>query len=126
MDPAARAAALDDLAASLRERLIAEAGEGGGALPRPLPAPGDPAAARLCDAGRRAGWGVTVVTPPLSLDGPVLTIRRFRPRGFSDDDLVALGTWSVPLRTFLAKAVRARLNILVTGGTGSGKTTTLN
>src|SRR4029434_6281055 len=46
--------------------------------------------------------------------------------GFSDEDLVGLGTWSPPLRDFLARAVNARLNILVTGGTGSGKTTTLN
>src|SRR3954468_4101786 len=80
----------------------------------------------LCDARLPDGSRVNVVIPPLALDGPVLTIRRFRRRGFSDEDLVALGTWSTPLRGFLAKAVRARLNILVTGGTGSGKTTTLN
>src|SRR3954468_9462764 len=80
----------------------------------------------LCDARLPDGSRVNVVIPPLALDGPVLTIRRFRRRGFSDEDLVALGTWSTPLRNFLAKAVRARLNILVTGGTGSGKTTTLN
>jgi pilus assembly protein CpaF len=80
----------------------------------------------LCDARLPDGSRVNVVIPPLSLDGPVLTIRRFRRRGFSDEDLIALGTWSRPLRDFLAQAVRARLNILVTGGTGSGKTTTLN
>jgi pilus assembly protein CpaF len=56
----------------------------------------------------------------------VLTIRRFRPRGFSADDLVALGTWTAPLRELLGQAVRSRLNLLVSGGTGSGKTTTLN
>ena len=80
----------------------------------------------LCDARLPDGSRVNVVIPPLALDGPVLTIRRFRQRGFSDEDLVELGTWSPPLRDFLARAVRARLNILVTGGTGSGKTTTLN
>jgi len=80
----------------------------------------------LCDARLPDGSRVNVVIPPLALDGPVLTIRRFRQRGFSDEDLVALGTWSPPLRDFLARAVRARLNLLVTGGTGSGKTTTLN
>src|SRR5690349_19167719 len=80
----------------------------------------------LCDARLPDGSRVNVVIPPLALDGPVLTIRRFRQRGLGDEDLVELGTWSVPLRDFLARAVRARLNVLVTGGTGSGKTTTLN
>src|SRR3954453_16010042 len=80
----------------------------------------------LCDARLPDGSRVNVVIPPLSLDGPILTIRRFRRHGFSDADLVELGTWSPPLREFLAQAVRARLSILVSGGTGSGKTTTLN
>jgi len=69
---------------------------------------------------------VNVVIPPLALDGPVLTIRRFRPRGLSADDLVAGGTWPAALRDLLGAAVRRRLSILVSGGTGSGKTTTLN
>ena len=80
----------------------------------------------LCDARLPDGSRVNVVLPPLAVDGPVLTIRRFRPRGFSADDLVALGTWTAPLRELLSQAVRARLNVLVSGGTGSGKTTTLN
>jgi pilus assembly protein CpaF len=80
----------------------------------------------LCDARLPDGSRVNVVIPPLSLDGPVLTIRRFRRHGFSDADLVELGTWTPPLRDFLAQTVRARLSILVSGGTGSGKTTTLN
>ena len=210
MDPAARAAALDDLAASLRERLIAEAGTAEGDLHDriralvdreaalldaaaraelvarvaersfglgPLePLLGDPdvdevmvngpgavwverrgqvertdvafatdedvrhaierilaplgrrvdEAEPLCDARLPDGSRVNVVIPPLALDGPILTIRRFRRHGFSDADLVELGTWSPPLRDFLAKAVRAHLSILVSGGTGSGKTTTLN
>jgi pilus assembly protein CpaF len=210
MDPTARAAALDHLAASLRERLIAEAGSADGDLHDriralvdseaalldvgaraelvarvaersfglgPLePLLRDPAvdevmvngpgavwveragrieradvafatdeevrhaierilaplgrrvdeAEPLCDARLPDGSRVNVVIPPLSLDGPVLTIRRFRRHGLGADELVELGTWSPPLRDFLAQAVRARLSILVSGGTGSGKTTTLN
>jgi pilus assembly protein CpaF len=80
----------------------------------------------LCDARLPDGSRVNVVLPPLAVDGPVLTIRRFRPRGFSADDLVGLGTWTAPLRELLGQAVRSRLNVLVSGGTGSGKTTTLN
>jgi pilus assembly protein CpaF len=80
----------------------------------------------MCDARLPDGSRVNVVIPPLALDGPVLTIRRFRRRAFTPDELVDIGTWTAPLQTFLASAVRARLNILVSGGTGSGKTTTLN
>ncbi len=80
----------------------------------------------MCDARLPDGSRVNVVIPPLALDGPVLTIRRFRRRAFEPRELVGIGTWSEPLSTFLSAAVRARLNILVSGGTGSGKTTTLN
>jgi pilus assembly protein CpaF len=69
---------------------------------------------------------VNVIIPPLAIDGPVLTIRRFRRRGFDAEELVAQDTWTAPLREFLEAAVRARLNLLISGGTGSGKTTTLN
>ena len=79
----------------------------------------------LCDARLPDGSRVNVVLPPLALDGPVLTIRRFRPRGFGPDDLVAHGTLAPPLLDFLGRAVRARCTLLVCGGTGSGKTTTL-
>ena len=79
----------------------------------------------LCDARLPDGSRANVVIPPLALDGPSLTIRRFRRRTLGPDDLVALGTWSPPLRDLLRRAVRARCNILVSGGTGSGKTTTL-
>ena len=210
MDPAARTAALDDLAGSLRERLVARAGEEDGpdaqagirALVEREAALLDPAdreelvarvaersfglgplepllrdpevdevmvnglrpvwierggqveetevrfgseadlrhaierilaplgrrvdeAEPLCDARLPDGSRVNVVLPPLALDGPVLTIRRFGLRSLGADDLVALGTWPAALREFLAAAVRARLTILVCGGTGSGKTTTL-
>jgi pilus assembly protein CpaF len=80
----------------------------------------------LCDARLPDGSRVNVVIAPLSLDGPVLTIRRFRPRGFDAADLVDNGTWTPDLRDLLAAAVADRANVLVSGGTGSGKTTTLN
>lgn len=80
----------------------------------------------LCDARLPDGSRVNVVVAPLALDGSVLTIRRFRPRGFGPDDLVANGTWAPRLRDLLHAAVRARCNVLISGGTGSGKTTTLN
>ncbi|MEP6952885.1 MAG: CpaF family protein [Solirubrobacteraceae bacterium] len=80
----------------------------------------------LCDARLPDGSRVNVVIPPLAVDGPALTIRRFHTRGLGADDLLALGTWSRALHDLLARAVRARRTILVSGGTGSGKTTTLN
>jgi pilus assembly protein CpaF len=80
----------------------------------------------LCDARLPDGSRVNIVIPPLAPDGPILTVRRFRARGLSADDLVAARTWEPPLRDLLARAVRARLSVLVSGGTGSGKTTTLN
>src|SRR4051812_4337829 len=83
-------------------------------------------ASPLCDARMPDGSRVNVVLPPLALDGPALTIRRFRRRGFGPEDLVANGTLTRPLLDFLARAVRARATVLVCGGTGSGKTTTLN
>ena len=79
----------------------------------------------LCDARLPDGSRVNVVLPPLALDGPLLTIRRFRPRGFAPDDLVAHGTVTPPLLDLLGRAVAARCTLLVCGGTGSGKTTTL-
>ena len=80
----------------------------------------------LADARLPDGSRVNVVLPPLALDGPSLTIRRFRRRGFSAGDLVAHGTVPQLVLDFLGRAVAARCNLLVCGGTGSGKTTTLN
>ena len=77
--------------------------------------------ARLADGSR-----VNVVIPPLALDGPTVSIRRFGARRPGPDELVALGTLSERQREELAAAVRARRSILVSGGTGSGKTTLLN
>jgi pilus assembly protein CpaF len=82
-------------------------------------------ASPLCDARLPDGSRVNVVIPPLALSGPCLTIRRFRREGFSLSDLVENGTLSEELSSFLASCVQARAAILVSGGTGSGKTTTL-
>ena len=83
-------------------------------------------ASPLCDARLPDGSRVNVVIPPLSLTGPCLTIRRFRREGFSLRDLVENGTLTDGAADLLALAVSARASILVSGGTGSGKTTTLN
>ena len=83
-------------------------------------------ASPLADARLPDGSRVNVVIPPLAVDGPALTIRRFRRRAFTGADLVAGGTLSQPLLEFLGAAVAGRCNVLVCGGTGSGKTTTLN
>jgi pilus assembly protein CpaF len=83
-------------------------------------------ASPLCDARLADGSRVNVVIPPLSLSGPCLTIRRFRREGFSLRDLVANATMPPEVAEFLAVCVAARASILVSGGTGSGKTTTLN
>ncbi|MGH2699504.1 MAG: CpaF family protein [Actinomycetota bacterium] len=77
--------------------------------------------ARLPDGSR-----VNAIIPPLALDGPALTIRKFARDPFEAQDLVARGTLTSSVVEFLEGCVRGRVNILVTGGTGSGKTTTLN
>ncbi len=83
-------------------------------------------ASPLCDARLADGSRVHVVIPPLSLSGPCLTVRRFRREGFSLRELVANGTLPAALAELLAVCVAARASVLVSGGTGSGKTTTLN
>jgi pilus assembly protein CpaF len=83
-------------------------------------------ASPLCDARLPDGSRVNVVIPPLSLSGPCLTIRRFRRQGFSLRDLVRGGTLTRDVAELLAACVAARASVLVSGGTGSGKTTTLN
>lgn len=80
----------------------------------------------LVDARLADGSRVNIIIPPLSLVGPVVTIRKFSKKALSINDLVGFGTLSQDMATFLDACVRARLNILVSGGTGSGKTTTLN
>ena len=80
----------------------------------------------LVDARLADGSRVNIIIPPLSLVGPTITIRKFSKKALSIQDLVSFGTLSEDMAVFLDACVRARLNILVSGGTGSGKTTTLN
>jgi len=82
-------------------------------------------ASPLCDARLPDGSRVNVVIPPLALDGPCLTVRRFRSQGYSLRELVELGTLPSEVSELLAVCVAARAAVLVSGGTGSGKTTTL-
>jgi len=77
--------------------------------------------ARLADGSR-----VNVVIPPLAVDGPALSVRRFGASRPGPDELVASGTVAPELRELLEAAVRERRSLLVSGGTGSGKTTLLN
>jgi pilus assembly protein CpaF len=77
--------------------------------------------ARLADGSR-----VNVIIPPLAIDGPHLSIRRFGHIPISEDDLMANETMTRPMLELLKGAVQARLNIVVSGGTGAGKTTLLN
>ena len=77
--------------------------------------------ARLADGSR-----VNAIIPPLSLVGPVITIRKFSTTPYTVDDLVRFGTATAEMFDFLRGCVEAHLNIFVSGGTGSGKTTTLN
>jgi pilus assembly protein CpaF len=77
--------------------------------------------ARLADGSR-----VNVIIPPLALDGPHLSIRRFGHIPISEDDLIKNQTLTQPMLELLRGAVKARLNIVVSGGTGAGKTTLLN
>src|SRR5438093_3883913 len=83
-------------------------------------------ASPLVDARLPDGSRVHAVIPPISLVGPVLTIRRFAQRALSPEDLVRNGTLPPEVMAYLVSAVRARRSILVSGGTSSGKTTTLN
>jgi pilus assembly protein CpaF len=77
--------------------------------------------ARLADGSR-----VNAIIPPLALDGPVLSIRRFAADPYKMSDLIEFGTLTPALAEFIRAAVQARLNVLVSGGTGAGKTTLLN
>ncbi len=77
--------------------------------------------ARLPDGSR-----VNIVVPPVALDGPMISIRKFKRQQMSAQDFVRSGTMSSETLDFLSLAVKSRLNIMVSGGTGSGKTTLLN
>ena len=80
----------------------------------------------MVDARLPDGSRVNAIIPPLALDGPMLSIRRFAVEPYRMEDLLAFGTLTPALAEILSAAVRARLNILISGGTGGGKTTLLN
>jgi pilus assembly protein CpaF len=80
----------------------------------------------MVDARLQDGSRVNVIIPPLALDGPVMSIRRFRTDRLGANDLVERESLTAPMLDFLKGAVGARLNVIVSGGTGAGKTTMLN
>jgi pilus assembly protein CpaF len=80
----------------------------------------------MVDARLPDGSRVNAVIPPISLDGATLTIRKFAADPFTVSDLIGFGTMTGPLAELLDACVRGRLNIMISGGTGSGKTTSLN
>ena len=80
----------------------------------------------MVDARLPDGSRVNAIIPPLAVDGPLLSIRRFPAERLKADDLVTLRAMTRPMIDFLSHAVRARLNCLISGGTGAGKTTLLN
>jgi pilus assembly protein CpaF len=79
----------------------------------------------MVDARLPSGERVNVIVPPLALDGPILTIRRF-PRLFRLEELVRKGGVDLPTAELMASVVRAKFNLVISGGTGTGKTTMLN
>ncbi len=80
----------------------------------------------MVDARLKDGSRVNVIIPPLALRGPTVTIRKFSKEAFTIDDLIRFGTLTESMAAFVQACVRGRLNVVVSGGTGSGKTTTLN
>ena len=80
----------------------------------------------MVDARLPSGYRVNATIPPLSLDGPLLTIRKFATTPYTAQDLIANGTLSPNLVTFIKACVEARVNLVISGGTGTGKTTLLN
>jgi pilus assembly protein CpaF len=80
----------------------------------------------LCDARLKDGSRVNIIIPPLAIDGPSISIRKFAKKGITLDVMAKQGNISPDMCTVLKIASRSRLNILISGGTGSGKTTLLN
>jgi pilus assembly protein CpaF len=83
-------------------------------------------ASPMVDARLPNGYRVNATIPPLSLDGPLLTVRKFAQTPYTAQDLIANGSMTPPLVAFLKACVQARVNMIISGGTGSGKTTLLN
>ena len=80
----------------------------------------------MVDARLPDGSRVNAIIPPLAIQGPCITIRKFASDPYGIDNLISFGTLSVEMANFLRACVQSRINILISGGTGSGKTTTLN
>ncbi len=80
----------------------------------------------MCDARLRDGSRVNVIIPPLAVDGPILSIRRFGKIPIGSQQLLANRTVTAPIFEAMKAAVRSKLNIIISGGTGAGKTTLLN
>jgi pilus assembly protein CpaF len=83
-------------------------------------------ASQMVDARLPDGSRVNAIIPPLSVDGPILTIRKFARKALSIEDLIEMGTITRQLAEFLEACVKAKVTVVVSGGTGSGKTTFLN
>jgi pilus assembly protein CpaF len=80
----------------------------------------------MVDARLPDGSRINAIVPPLALTGPTLTIRKFSREPYTINDLIAFGTLSARAAQFLGACVKGKLNVLISGGTGTGKTTTLN
>ncbi len=80
----------------------------------------------MVDARLQDGSRFNAIIPPLALDGPTVSIRRFGTRAITADDLIAFGACPRPVMDVLRGCIKAKLNIIISGGTGSGKTTMLN
>ncbi|RWZ58215.1 CpaF family protein [Halobacillus fulvus] len=80
----------------------------------------------MVDARLPDGSRVNAIIPPLSVDGPILTIRKFSERPFTVQDLIRFGTMNKDIAEFIQAAVASKLNVFISGGTGSGKTSSLN
>ncbi len=83
-------------------------------------------ASPMCDARLKDGSRVNIILPPLAIDGPSLSIRKFSKKPIDFDKLIQYGSLTPPIARILEIAARTRLNIIVSGGTGSGKTTMMN
>jgi pilus assembly protein CpaF len=83
-------------------------------------------ASPMVDARLKDGSRVNIVLPPLAIDGPCLSIRKFAKKSIDFKKLVQFGTMTTPISRLLEIAARCRLNVIISGGTGSGKTTLMN
>ena len=80
----------------------------------------------MCDARLKDGSRVNIILPPLAIDGASISIRKFSKKPIDFEKLIEFGAMTPPIARVLEIAARSRLNIIVSGGTGSGKTTMMN